>query len=101
TDREGYMGALVARRRLRSVDAQTKGGSGVRSHTATEARGGNAARSEIHTTDETRSSELRTNPSTQCRQRDCEETSSILAMANAFSSPCILPRWSARHRCRA
>src|SRR5262245_64597333 len=67
-DRERYIVASVASRRLRSVDGQSNGRSGVRSHPATEARGGNAARSEIHTTAETRSSGLRTNTSTQCRQ---------------------------------
>jgi hypothetical protein len=41
--------AFVASRRLRSVDAQSNERSGVRSRPATEARGGNAARSEIHT----------------------------------------------------
>src|SRR5207245_5890302 len=44
---------------------------GARSHPATEARDGNAARSEIHTTAETRWSGLRTNPLTQCRRHGC------------------------------
>src|SRR6266540_5594656 len=83
-----YIGASVASRRLRSVDGQSNGRSGVRSQPATEARGGNAARSEIHTTAETRSSGLRTNPSTQCRRHDCAERS---------SSP-VLPRSRARVR---
>ena len=87
--------------RLRSVDGQSNGRSGVRSHPATEARGGNAARSEIHTTAETRSSGLRTNPSRQCRRHDCAEKTSSPATVAAFSSPCILTRWSARHRCQA
>jgi hypothetical protein len=42
---------------------QSNGRSDVRSRPATEARGGNAVRSQIHTTAETRSSGLRTNPS--------------------------------------
>ena len=65
------------------------GRSGVRSHLATEARGGNAARSEIHTTAETRSSGLRTNPSTQCRRHDCAERSSSPARVAAFSWSCF------------
>jgi len=88
-------------RRLRSVDGQSNGRSGVRSHPATEAGAGNAARSEIHTTAQTRSSGLRTNPSTRCRRRDCVERFSSPAPEAASSSPCILPRWSARHRCQA
>ncbi len=42
---------------------------------------------------------LRTNPSMQCRRHDCAERSSSPATVVAFSWPCILPRWSARHRC--
>src|SRR5258707_13182395 len=45
-DRERYIVAPVASRRLRSVDGQSNGRSGVRSHPATEARGENAAGSE-------------------------------------------------------
>jgi ABC transporter substrate binding protein len=75
-DRERYIAASVASRRPRSVDGQSNGRSGVRSHPATEVRGENAARSEVHTTAETRSSGLRTNPSTQCRRHDCAERSS-------------------------
>jgi hypothetical protein len=45
--------------------------------------------------------DLRTNPSTQCHRRDYAERSSSPATVAAFSSPCILPRWSARHRCQA
>jgi len=82
-DRERYIVAPVASRRLRSVDGQSNGRSGVRSHPATQARGENAARSEIHTTAETRSSGLRTNPSTQCRRRGCAERSSSPATVNS------------------
>src|SRR5713101_384834 len=35
----------------------------------------------------------------QCRRHDCAERSSSPATVVAFSWPCILPRWSARHRC--
>src|SRR6516164_5610526 len=91
----------VASRKPRSVDGQSNWRPGVRSHPATQARGGNAVGSEIHTTVETRRSELRTNPSTQCRRHDCVERSSSPATAAAFSWLCILPPWSARHRCQA
>jgi benzoylformate decarboxylase len=93
--------ASVANRKPRSVDGRSNRHSGVRSHPAIEARGGNAAGSEIHTTIETISSGLRTNPSTQCRQHDCAERSASPVTVTAFSWPCILPRWSARHRCQA
>ena len=68
----------------RRVDAQPIGRSDARSRPATESHGGNAAGPEIHTTAGTRSWGPRTNPSTRCRPRDFEETSSILGMADAF-----------------
>jgi hypothetical protein len=86
---------------LRELTGNPFGHSDARSHPATESRGGNAARSEIHTTAETRSSGPRTYPSMRSRRHDLEEKSSSLATVTAFSSPCILQRWSARHRCRA
>src|SRR3982074_3394241 len=77
-------------------------GARMRGHAqATESHGGNAAGPEIHTTAGTRSWGPRTNPSTRCRPRDFEETSSILGMADAFLAPCTWQRWFARHRCRA
>ena len=60
------------------VDAQSIGRSDARSRPATESHGGNAAGPEIHTTAGTRSWGPRTNPSTRCRPRDFEETSSTL-----------------------
>src|SRR2546423_10896973 len=72
-DHERYTVAPVANRKPQSVDARSNGRSGAPSHPATEARGGNAAGSEIHTTAETRSSALRTNPSMQCHRHDCVE----------------------------
>jgi hypothetical protein len=56
--RERFIAASVASRRLWYVDGQSNGRLGARSHTG----GGNAARSEIHTTAGTKSSALRTNP---------------------------------------
>src|SRR5262249_7750112 len=82
---------ILENRKPRSVDGRSNRHSGVRSHPATEARGGNAAGSEIHTTAETRSSALRTNPSRQCRRHGCIERSSSPATAAACSLPCILP----------
>src|SRR5260221_5582734 len=43
-DRERYIVAPVASRRLRSVDGQSNGRSGVRSHPATQACGGEGRR---------------------------------------------------------
>src|SRR5205807_8525187 len=96
-DRERCTLASAANRKPRSVDGRSNRHSGVRSHPAIEARGGNAAGSEIHTTVETILSGLRTNPSTQWRQHDCAERSASPVTVAAFSWPCILPRWSARH----
>src|SRR5712664_1632734 len=48
-----------------------------------------------------RLSEPRIGPSTRCRRRDCEGTSSTLGTAVAFPSPYTLQRWFVRHRCRA
>src|SRR5258708_40242221 len=48
-----------------------------------------------------RVSEPRTGPSTRCRRRDYEGTSSTLGTAVAFPSPYTLQRWFVRHRCRA
>ena len=77
--------APVASRMPQRVDAQSIGRSDARSRPATGSHGGNAAGPEIHTTAGTRSWGPRTNPSTRCRPRDFEETSSILGMADAFS----------------
>jgi hypothetical protein len=49
----------------------------------------------------TRLSEPRTGPSTRCRRRDYEETSSTLGTAVASPSPYTLQHWFVRHRCRA
>jgi hypothetical protein len=43
----------------------------------------------------------RTGPSTRCRRRDYEGTSSTPGTAVAFPSPYTLQRWFVRHRCRA
>src|SRR6516225_11734601 len=82
-DHERYTVAPIANRKPQSVDARSNGRSGAPSHPATEVGGGNAARLEIHTTAETRSSELRTNPSTQCRRHGCAERSSSPAAVAA------------------
>src|SRR3977135_4506307 len=86
---------------LAKAGASSIGRSDARSRPATESHGGNAPGPEIHTTAGTRSWGPRTNPSTRCRPRDFEETSSILGMADAFLAPCTWQRWFARHRCRA
>src|SRR5258706_8307229 len=49
----------------------------------------------------TRLSEQRTGPSTRCRRRDYEGTSSTLGTVVAFPSPYTLQRWFVRDRCRA
>ena len=94
SDRERYIVASVASRRLRSVDEQSNGRSGARSHPATEADGRNSARSEIHTTAETRSSGLRINPSTQYRRHDCRSDGIVLTMlscsANGICAICSI-----------
>src|SRR5262249_19469195 len=97
-DRERYIAAPVASRTLRSADGQSNGRSDVRLRPATEARAGNAARSEIHTAAETRSSGLRTNPSTQCRKRDYAERTTSPATVAAFRSS-TRRTTSIRHRC--
>src|ERR1700688_1570343 len=48
-----------------------------------------------------RLSEPRIGPSTRCRRRDYEGTSSTLGTAVAFPSAYTLQRWFVRHRCRA
>src|SRR5260370_2642271 len=95
------MAALLSNHRPRWAGAKSIPPLGSRSLPATGFGGDRDAVAAARRAVGMRLSEPRIGPSTRCRRRDYEGTSSTLGTVVAFPSPYTLQRWFVRHRCRA